>query len=78
MRSKIYKNDNTIVEKMTMLPSAFFYIDNKEGKCVIHGGGYGHGVGMSQYGADEMAKKGMNYKEILQYYYNGTKIEKDN
>lgn len=76
--SKIYKNDNTIVEKMTMLPSAFFYIDNKEGKCVIHGGGYGHGVGMSQYGADEMAKKGMNYKEILQYYYNGTKIEKDN
>ena len=76
--SKIYKNDNTIVEKMTMLPSAFFYIDNKEGKCVIHGGGYGHGVGMSQYGANEMAKKGMNYKEILQYYYNGTKIEKDN
>lgn len=76
--SKIYKNDNTIVEKMTMLPSAFFYIDNKEDKCVIHGGGYGHGVGMSQYGANEMAKKGMNYKEILQYYYNGTKIEKDN
>ena len=76
--SKIYKNDNTIVEKMTMLPSAFFYIDNKEDKCVIHGGGYGHGVVMSQYGANEMAKKGMNYKEILQYYYNGTKIEKDN
>ena len=33
--------------------------------------GYGHGVGMSQYGAETMAKEGSDYKEILQWYYTG-------
>ncbi|MFN7250353.1 MAG: stage II sporulation protein D [Anaerobacillus sp.] len=37
--------------------------------------GYGHGVGMSQYGANSMAKDGKNYKEILEYYYRGIEIE---
>ncbi|MCM3412684.1 stage II sporulation protein D [Metabacillus litoralis] len=37
--------------------------------------GYGHGVGMSQYGANSMAKEGKSYKEILKYYYKGIKIE---
>lgn len=37
--------------------------------------GYGHGVGMSQYGANGMAKDGKNYKEILKHYYTGVKIE---
>ena len=36
---------------------------------VIKGRGYGHGVGMSQYGAVEMAKQGKTYYEILMYYY---------
>ncbi|MDD2431162.1 MAG: SpoIID/LytB domain-containing protein [Firmicutes bacterium] len=36
--------------------------------------GYGHGVGMSQYGADGMAKEGFGYKEILNFYYPGTSI----
>ena len=36
--------------------------------------GYGHGVGMSQYGAQGMAKEGYNYKEILGYYYIGTSL----
>ncbi|MCH5190537.1 MAG: stage II sporulation protein D [Oscillospiraceae bacterium] len=36
--------------------------------------GYGHGVGMSQYGADFMARQGLTYKEILQHYYPGTQI----
>lgn len=40
--------------------------------------GYGHGVGMSQYGANEMAKLGYNYEEILKYYYKDIKIEKIN
>ena len=38
--------------------------------------GYGHGVGMSQYGALGMAKEGYNYKEILAHYYNGTNLKK--
>jgi stage II sporulation protein D len=37
--------------------------------------GYGHGVGMSQYGANEMAKQGKKHKEILEYYYKGIAIE---
>ena len=36
--------------------------------------GYGHGVGMSEYGANAMAKKGYKYDEILKYYYTGIKI----
>lgn len=42
----------------------------------ITGGGYGHGIGMSQNGANEMAKTGKNYQEILQMFYPGTTIEK--
>lgn len=37
--------------------------------------GYGHGVGMSQYGANTMAKEGFDYKKILTHYYSGTQIE---
>lgn len=37
--------------------------------------GYGHGVGMSQWGANGMAKKGKNYKEILEHYYTGIEIK---
>lgn len=39
--------------------------------------GYGHGVGMSQTGANAMAKNGSNYKEILHHYYSGCSIEKN-
>ena len=38
--------------------------------------GYGHGVGMSQWGAEAMARNGSNYKEILSHYYPGTLVEK--
>ena len=38
--------------------------------------GYGHGVGMSQYGAEAMAEKGYNYQDILKYYYQGVEIKK--
>lgn len=38
--------------------------------------GYGHGVGLSQYGANYMAKNGSDYKEILKHYYKGVSIEK--
>ena len=40
--------------------------------------GYGHGVGMSQYGALGMAKEGFSYEEILKYYYSGVQIKKIN
>ena len=36
--------------------------------------GYGHGVGMSQTGADSMAKEGANYEEIIKHFYTGVEI----
>ena len=36
--------------------------------------GYGHGVGMSQYGANVLAAGGMDYREILKWYYTGTEV----
>src|SRR3954451_16578290 len=40
----------------------------------IKGAGFGHGVGMSQYGAYGMAKIGRNYQQILAHYYRGTVV----
>ena len=50
-----------------------FYEDNKIIKVKTKG--YGHGVGMSQYGANSMAKLGYKYDEILKHYYTGVKIK---
>jgi len=47
-----------------------------EDKVIITTKGYGHGVGMSQYGAEGMARAGYKYDEILKYYYTDIKIEK--
>ena len=45
-------------------------------RLTIRGAGFGHGVGMSQYGAYGMAKKGSSYKDILTHYYTGTAVER--
>lgn len=56
------------------LRSTDFEIEKNDGKIVIKTSGYGHGVGMSQYGALGMAKEGYKYDEILKHYYQGTTI----
>lgn len=60
-----------------MLPSGFFVIDRVEtdGKLTgfrFRGGGFGHGAGMSQNGANHMAENGKSYEEILDLFYEGT------
>ena len=65
----------TEVRKLLNLRSADFDITIGD-KITITTRGYGHGVGMSQYGANEMAKEGYNYKEILKHYYTNTEISK--
>ena len=45
------------------------------GQFVFAGSGWGHGVGMSQYGAKGMADRGYTYTEILRHYYTGVTIE---
>lgn len=62
---------------LTRLPSACFEVlVNSDGQIVLRGGGNGHGIGMSQYGARGMAEKGYNYKEILDYYYENIVVKK--
>lgn len=58
------------------LKSNYFAITQDNKTVNITTKGYGHGVGMSQYGAQAMALNGYNYKEILSYYYQGTYIKK--
>ena len=47
----------------------------KNTELLFAGMGYGHGVGMSQYGAKAMAEAGFTYKEIIQYYFTGTHVK---
>lgn len=58
------------------LPSSFFSIEKVSGNYIIYGGGYGHGVGMSQYGAMELSKKGMKYADIINTYYKDVTFER--
>ena len=44
------------------------------GKCALQPGGVGHGLGLSQYTANEMAKEEKTTEEILQYFFEGTEI----
>lgn len=74
---KIQQHTGYEVKGWSMLPSAFFYLERieEDGSLTgyqLHGGGYGHGVGMSQSGAGGMAKAGYTYDSILSYFYPGT------
>ena len=64
-----------IIRELLGLRSTSFEISNIENSIVITTSGYGHRVGMSQYGADAMARAGSTYKEILAYYYPGTELQ---
>ena len=62
------------IREQLALPSNDFTISKKNDHYVFTTKGYGHGVGMSQYGANGMAKEGSNYEDIIAYYYHGTKL----
>ena len=66
-----------IRKSLNFLPSNLFIIDKlNDNLWVFNGGGFGHGVGLSQAGAIEMAKTGITYQKILSHYYKGAKIFK--
>ena len=48
-------------------------LEFENGKYLLKGRGFGHGVGMSQWGAQVMGQKGKSYKEILEFYFPGTR-----
>ncbi len=58
------------------LKSTYFEIAQEGMKVIIKNKGYGHGVGMSQYGAEGMSKEGYNYQDILKHYYTNIEIKK--
>jgi len=58
------------------LRSTAFTLEYADGRFVFTVTGSGHGVGMSQYGAEVMAARGADYREILAHYYPGTSLEK--
>lgn len=58
----------------SVVPSVFFELETKGNELVISGRGRGHGVGMCQWGARQMAQKGHDYKSILRRYYPGTTV----
>lgn len=76
--SYIVVNDNEIksskLRSMLGLKSSKFDLKKKGNELEFTVYGYGHGIGMSQYGANEMAKSGYDYKEILTHYYTGVEV----
>lgn len=72
INDKEYKG--TIIRSKLGLRSTDFDIKINNENVVITTRGYGHGVGMSQYGANGMANAGYSYEEILKYYYKNTEI----
>ena len=64
-----------LYNKLSLKSTDFVIIQNGS-NIIIKTKGYGHGVGMSQYGALGMAKQGKTYEEILSHYYKDTKIKK--
>ncbi|MDR2183016.1 MAG: hypothetical protein LBE55_02470, partial [Clostridiales bacterium] len=57
-----------------MLPSTFMVFDEIEGGLSIFGGGFGHGVGMSQNGVAGMVQRGYAHEEILAHFYPGARL----
>ena len=64
-------------QDMSILPSACFTFtyDGATGVYTLYGGGYGHGVGMSQNGAEGMAEQGYSYKDILNFFFRNITIQ---
>ncbi len=85
IREKLLLSDTVIETKdgnrqsLSLLPSAAFFVQdsvsNGEVQFRLIGGGFGHGVGMSQNGAAAMAKEGFSYQDILSHYYQECQIK---
>lgn len=74
---KLTCQDGSENDTVTVLPSSYFTIERGEqGIYTLYGGGYGHGIGMSQNGAKGMAEQGAAYDTILNTFYPGTELMK--
>ena len=66
----------TQLRRMFGLNSTRLTLSYQDGDFVFDVTGFGHRVGMSQYGAQTMAQLGFSYQTILQYYYQGAEVER--
>ena len=64
----------TTLRSLLGLRSTAFEVQTDSDTVTVTTHGYGHRVGMSQYGADAMAATGSSYAQILAYYYQGTEL----
>ncbi|TCK92845.1 stage II sporulation protein D [Natranaerovirga hydrolytica] len=77
----ITRKDGSTVSNYNLLPSAFFTMDKKYNSdqqlqsITFYGGGFGHGVGMSQNGVKGMVDRGYHYEDILKHFYRGIDIQ---
>lgn len=79
--SKVIRQDGSEITSPYLLPSGFFVLSpNFEKKSItgytLTGGGFGHGVGMSQNGAKRMAKENFTAEQILAFFFEGCVVEK--
>lgn len=75
VNQNIVKQDDSVVTGWSSLPSAFYYITESDGGFTIYGGGFGHGAGLSQNGANALAAKGYNYTYIIRHYFSSSDFE---
>lgn len=68
--------DGFILGSKLGLPSNDYSIDIKDGETIFTTRGFGHGLGLSKYGANGMARQGYNYKQILEHYFPNTYIDR--
>lgn len=81
--SEVVRQDQTTMVPRQLLPSGFFVIETGKSKgnvvrYTLTGGGYGHGVGMSQNGAKALGNRGASFQEILEIYFPGCVTENEN
>ena len=74
INGKTYTGD--YICSLLNLRSSYFSIEKTDNSVLVTSKGYGHGVGMSQYGAEAMALNGYNYQDILKHYYQGIEIKR--
>ena len=76
----LHRNDGTIVTNFSMMPSSFFTIErltDGDGNIIsvrFIGGGFGHGVGLSQYGAIGKLNRGYSVVEVMEHFYTGAVV----
>lgn len=63
------------LRQLFKLPSSIFNVSFEDGSYIFAGRGFGHGLGMSQYGARTLAESGYNAAQILSYYYRDVSVE---